>query len=379
MCFDNIQSYADQVPAFQESSENDSIFLKAMQTNYNFQYEHQPYVRALAARYNFSPKDLKTAEDVYNVPPIFVETMKYHRFLSIPEDEIAMSLTSSGTGGQKTQAIFDAQGLARIQTISTRIFKDAGFCSDLPAGYLMFSYAREEAQEIGTSWSDEQLMGCAPVREARWLLRKGNKGHFDFHPEQAARYLVELAEKGPIRMLGFPAFIFQTLEEMDRRGMTAKVHPDSFVIAGGGWKNHAGTPMTQTSFSAELERRLGFSRTNVRDLYGMVEHGIPYCSCPEGHHHVPTFARIAVRHPVTLKRLDHGKEGLLQLISPWNVAQPNCSVLSTDLVRVKAGCPCGIPGEYIASIRRGGNKKHKGCAISAQEILDRIRSTREKG
>ena len=160
-------------------------------------------------------------------------------------------------------------------------------------------------------------------------------------------------------------------------GLKAKVHPDSFVIAGGGWKNHAGKPMTQKEFAAELERRLGLPRTNVRDLYGMVEHGIPYCSCPEGHHHVPSFARVAVRHPVTMERLPYGEEGLLQLIAPWNVAQPHCSVLSTDLVTVREGCPCGMPGEYIASIRRGGNTKHKGCALAAQEILDRARSAGE--
>ncbi len=379
MSFDNIQHYANLAPSFSGSSENNRIFLAAMQENYQFQYEQQPYVRALASRYDFSPAKLKTHEDIFHVPPIFVETMKYHRFLSIPEDQVAMGLTSSGTGGQKTQALFDTEGLERIQTISARIFKDIGFCSDRPAGYLMFSYSREDAREIGTSWSDEQEMGCAPVDDARWLLRKGPDGRFDFDVKEAAQALVELAQKGPVRMLGFPAFMFQTLEEIERTGIKIKVHPDSFVIAGGGWKNHAGKPMTQNEFAAELEQRLGLPRTNVRDLYGMVEHGIPYCSCPEGHHHVPVFSRVALRHPVTLERLAHGEEGLLQLISPWNVAQPNCSVLSTDLVRINTGCPCGIPGEYISSIRRGGNTKHKGCAISAQEILDRIRSARKEG
>ncbi|MGX9366989.1 LuxE/PaaK family acyltransferase [Desulfoplanes sp. PS50] len=377
MPFDHIQNYALQKQAFPGTSKNDALFLAAMQKNYSFQYARQPYVRALAQRYGFSPEDLKTPEDVYRVPPLFVETMKYHCFLSIPKEQVTMNLTSSGTGGQKTQAFFDAQGVARIQTISAQIFKDVGFCSDEPAGYLMFSYAREDAREIGTSWSDEQEMQCAPVRESRWLLRKKTNGQFDFDPREAARSLYEMAQKGPIRMLGFPAFMFQTLEEMERMHLQVRVHPQSFVIAGGGWKNHAGTPMSQKEFAAELEQRLGLPRTNVRDLYGMVEHGIAYCSCPEGHHHVPAFARVAVRHPVTLERQPYGNEGLLHLLAPWNVAQPNCSVLSTDLVKIETGCSCGIPGEYIASIRRGGNKKHKGCALSAQEILDRIRSARE--
>ncbi len=369
----SLERYARMAPAFAEDGEKNRLFLEAMRENYRLQYDQQPYVRALSARYGFGPGDLKHPEDVYDVPPIFVETLKIHRFLSVPEEEVALTLTSSGTGGQKTQALFDAAAVDRIQRISARIFQDIGFCSDRPAGYLMFSYAREDAHEVGTSWSDEQEMSCAPVAEARWLLRRDDRGEFAFNATKAAHSLAELAEKGPLRLLGFPAFMFRTLEEMDRLGLKVKVHPESFVIAGGGWKNHAGQSMSQKEFASELERRLGLPRANVRDLYGMVEHGVPYCACPEGHHHVPVFARVAVRHPVTFERLPYGEEGLLQLISPWNAAQPNCSVLSTDLVRVKRDCPCGVPGEYIASIRRGGRSKHRGCAIAAQEILDRAR------
>jgi hypothetical protein len=53
------------------------------------------------------------------------------------------------------------------------------------------------------------------------------------------------------------------------------------------------------------------------------------------------------------------------------MAQPNLSVLATDLAVVKENCSCGIQGKYIASIRRGGISKNRGCAIAAQELLDK--------
>ncbi|SMG41868.1 LuxE/PaaK family acyltransferase [Dethiosulfovibrio salsuginis] len=374
--FPSVEAYGLIERAFESTDRTESLFTDAVRENYGFQLEVQPYIASLAKRYGFSLGDIEGPEDVLKLPPLFVEVMKYHRFLSIPEDQVALNLTSSGTGGQVTQALFDQAGVDRIQRISRTIFRDIGFCSDRPAGYLMFSYAREDAGAVGTSWSDEQEMACAPVSEARWLLRRGDDGVFGFDPEEAANGLVELSERGPVRLLGFPAFIFQMLEELDHQGRSLKVDRDSFVIAGGGWKNHAGLPMTQDDFARELERRIGLPRENVRDLYGMVEHGIPYCSCPEGHHHVPVFAKVAVRHPLTLDTMPLGEEGLLHLISPWNVAQPNCSVLSTDLVVLGEDCPCGVKGQYIRSIRRGGKKKHKGCAIAAQEILDRVRAER---
>ncbi|MEA3284607.1 MAG: acyl-protein synthetase LuxE [Synergistota bacterium] len=375
--FPAVDTYSCIDKAFGRTEESDTLFLEAVRENYLFQLSCQSYVRALMERYDFSPEDLKGPEDVLKLPPLFVDTMKYHRFISVPEKDVIMTLTSSGTSGQVTQALFDRPGVERIQRISSKVFNDIGFCSSRPAGYLMFSYAREDAQSVGTSWSDEQEMKCAPVSEEKWLLRKDDEGGFGFDPEEAVDALADMAERGPVRLLGFPSFIFQTLEELDRQGRSIQVDRDSFVIAGGGWKNHAGVPMTQSEFASELERRIGLPKQNVRDLYGMVEHGIPYCSCPMGHHHVPVFSRVAVRHPVTMEFLPHGEEGLLQLISPWNIAQPNCSILSSDLVRVEENCPCGIPGEYIASIRRGGKKKHKGCAIAAQEILDKVRADRE--
>ncbi len=375
--FPSVETFSLIEKAFGRTESSDRLFLEAVKENYSFQMERQPYIMELADRYGFSIEDLKNPDDALALPPLFVDMMKYHRFISIPEEDVAMNLTSSGTGGQVTQALFDGPGLDRIQRISGAIFKDIGFCSSRPAGYLMFSYAREDAQSVGTSWSDEQEMKCAPVSEARWLLRRGSDGAFGFDPAEAVDALMDMADKGPVRILGFPAFIFQMLEELEGQGRKVRVDGDSFVIAGGGWKNHAGVAMTQNEFASELERRIGLPRGNVRDLYGMVEHGIPYCSCPMGHHHVPVFSRLAVRNPVTLERLPLGEEGLLHLVSPWNIAQPNCSVLSTDLVILGDNCPCGIEGEYILSIRRGGKKKHKGCAIAAQEILDRIRADRE--
>jgi hypothetical protein len=89
---------------------------------------------------------------------------------------------------------------------------------------------------------------------------------------------------------------------------------------------------------------------------------------------VPIFGRLAVLDPLTMQPLPHGREGLLQLLTPYNTAHANLSVLATDLAVLAENCSCGLKGSYLASIRRGGVRKHKGCAIAAQEILDRTRS-----
>jgi hypothetical protein len=359
--------------AFVFSSEGDSLFTKALFENYRHQYEKNPFLRFLAARVGFSLERAEASGDLYGIPPLFVGTLKLHRFCSVPDEKIVLTLTSSGTSGQKTQLLLDAPSLARLGALSRSVFRGLGFESVEPVHYLLFGYEREHAGAVGTSWSTEQKMACAPAKTSSWLIRWNDASQeFEFDAVAAARRIAELAADAPLRFLGFPAFMYRAVEELRKIAPGLRVDPRSFVIAGGGWKNHAGVPLSHEAFARFLEESLGLPRENVRDVFGMAEHGVPYGACRYGHHHVPVFGRLSVRDPRTLEVLPPGVEGLLHLLTPYNTAQPNCSLLATDVARLEEDCPCGLPGTYIASVRRGGTSKHKGCAIAAQEILDRM-------
>lgn len=372
-CFPAVDALCFLKEAFVSSPEGEALFAEALFENYRYQYERHPFLRFLAARSSFSPERETAMEDAFGIPPLFVGTLKLHRFCSVPDEEIALTLTSSGTSGQKTQLLLDAPSLARLESLSRSIFRGLGFESAEPVHYLLFGYEREHAGAVGTSWSTEQKMACAPAKSSSWLIRWNDATEqFDFDAVAAARRIAELADDAPLRFLGFPAFMYRAVEELRGIAPNLRVDPRSFVIAGGGWKNHAGTPLSHGEFSRFLEESLGLPRENVRDVFGMAEHGIPYGACRFGHHHVPVFGRLSVRDPRTLDPLPAGSEGLLHLLTPYNTSQPNCSVLATDVARLEENCPCGLPGMYIASVRRGGTSKHKGCAIAAQEILDRM-------
>jgi hypothetical protein len=371
--FPHVDALCTLKEAFLRTPERDALLLEAMRENYRLQHEIHPFLRALAERAGFGPEDLREPEDVCRIPPLFVGVLKLHRFCSVAEHEVALTLSSSGTTGQKSQIILDGPSLARLQAICGPIYGDLGYRSEVPAHYLLFSYDRARAGDVGTSWSTEQEMGHAPARSAHWLIRWDEaRGQFGFDAEEAARLLIRLAPEGPLRLVGFPAFMHMALQAIRRLAPGLRVDPRSFVLAGGGWKSHAGAPMTHAEFARSVEESIGLPRQNVRDGYGMVEHGVPYQACAEARHHVPVYSRLRILDPVTLEPRGYGEEGLLHLLTPYNTAQPNCSVLSTDVAVLGRDCPCGIPGEYIASVRRGGTHKHKGCAIAAQEILDRM-------
>jgi len=372
MNFPNIEKLCNETKAYTFSQENEQVFFEAMKENYLFQYGQQPYIRFLSDRSGFNPSMMKTYKDVFRIPPLFVGTMKIHGFKSVPDEEITMTLTSSGTAGQKTQTFFDAPSLERLEKLSGFAFRDIGMGSLKPAHYFVFNYDRGKASDVGTAWSAEQKTNLAPAIAKYWTIEwNDKKGEFDFDIEKWVRKIIEIPSGDAVRFVGFPAFIFRFVQELIKMKPGFKVHPDSFVIAGGGWKNHTGETMTHKDFASFLENSVGLPAENVRDTYGMAEHGIPYAACKKGLHHVPIYGRLLVRDPLSMKILSPGEEGLLQLITPFNTAQSNLSVLSTDLCILKDNCSCGMPGLFISSIRRGGIRKHKGCAIAAQEILNK--------
>lgn len=370
--FKSIEKLCNIKNSFDFSLENENLFIEAMKENYKFQLESQPYIEFLRKSKNIDIDNLKTIEDIYNIPPLFVGTLKINRFCNIQKKDIELILTSSGTKGQKTQLIMDKYSLKRLETLAYNTFDNLGFSDSEPVHYIVFGYNREKAKEVGTSWSDEQDMKYAPKKSVTWVINWDNKTNsYKFDAEYVAKQIIELHLDAPLRIIGFPAFIYQTIEIIKRLKPDIKVNEKSFILAGGGWKNHKGDAMTHEKFSIYIEKNIGLKKENVRDSYGMAEHGVPYTSCSFGHHHIPIYGRLRTVDPVNMKTTEYGEEGLLHLFTPYNTAQPNLSVLSTDLVILKKDCKCGLKGEYIASIRRGGKKKHKGCAIAAQEILSK--------
>jgi phenylacetate-coenzyme A ligase PaaK-like adenylate-forming protein len=370
--FQAIDELCGIVEAFASSERNDRLFLEAMRENYLFQLERQPYLRYLALKSGFSPEDLKDYHDLFRIPPLFVGAMKIHGFLSVPEEQAALVLTSSGTSGQKTRSLFDADSLRRLESLARRTFQAIGFSSEIPAHYFIFNYDPSRATDVGTAWSAEQKTNLAPAINRYWAIEWDEAGgKFVFQSEKWVEKILEIPDREPVRLIGFPAFIHQFVQEVMKRRPGFRVNPQSFVIAGGGWKNHLGASLTHGEFARFIEESIGLPAENVRDTFGMAEHGVPYPACRKGVHHVPVYARAVVRDPLTMEVLPPGGEGLLHLLTPFNTAQANLSVLSTDLAVMGANCSCGAPGDFIVSLRRGGVRKHKGCAIAAQEILNR--------
>jgi hypothetical protein len=346
---------------------NRDLFLESFREAAAAHYAGNDYFRKLWQRVGLSPKDLRTEKDLPRVPPILVSLFKEHDLISVPRDQVVLTLTSSGTHGQKSQIFLNQRSLDRVKRLAFKIHESLGITSPAETNYLCFTYDPRVAKDLGTAFTDELLTSFTGVRKIYYALQwDPEKSDFVFNAEGVVETLREFERDGhPVRILGFPAFLAKILKDFD---LKLDLGASSWVQTGGGWKNFADEEIPKAEFRRLVSQRLGIPEANIRDMFGMVEHGIPYVDCELGKLHIPNYARVIIRSPDTLQPMKAGEKGLIHFLCSYIDSYPSISLLTTDWGRVGA-CSCPKGGETLEILGRAGVSKHKGCAITALEKL----------
>jgi len=352
----------------------DGLFDQAMVEISRFHSLHTPgYERWLNAN-GLTVDNLNSLDDWSRLPPIFASFFKQHLLLS-PTGTHALELTSSGTSGQKSRMRYDERSLGAAQYMVERIFHHYGWNNpQTPCNYLLLSYEPEGTISLGTSFTDQFLCRFAPVNRVAYALRRTGGGHeFDSFGVIAA--LQSFAEEGlPVRILGFPAFLWQTLERMRATGVRElQLTPDSLALFGGGWKTHAAQEIPRQQLYERMHRQLGLEVSRCRDGYGAVEHPVPYLECAHHHFHVPVYSQVFVRNPSDFTVLPYGRQGLLSFVSPYISSSPAHAVVMSDLATLHPGasCGCGLSADWFELHGRAATTAGRSCALAAAELLGR--------
>jgi len=357
--------------AFDYSAANEELFLRAMGEMVAFHRERSRIFDGLCRIHGFAWDQVGGVQDALSIPHIIVSAFKERKILSLPEEEIVTTFTSSGTSGQKSQINWDATSRDRQAFMRKSIVESYGLADyEHEVNYICFSYDPDTGGRRGAAHAHSMYATFAPARELFYAIGRGPDGEPEFRLDACVATLERYARTGlPLRVTGFPAFGYVTLERLDSMGVSFEFPPESVLFSGGGWKLHTGKRVSYEEYADLVRRVLGISAGRIRDVYGMVEHGVPYLTCEEGRFHVPIYSRVCAVDPGTMRVQPEGEVGLLKLVTPYIRSVPCISVLSTDLGEVRSRCACGRGGRFIVLRGRGGVKKHDGCAISAAQLL----------
>lgn len=352
---------------FEFTDESSVKFLASFRETALKHYNGNTFFKSLWDRQGIHPEDIQTESDLMMAPMIMVNLFKEYDLLSCSREEIVLTLGSSGTGGQRSLMHLDQGSLDRVKKLAYNIHQKLGITSSKKYNYLCFTYDPQVASDLGTAFTDELLTSFTGINEVYYAIQYNqNKKDFELNEEGVVKKLLEFANSDyPLRILGFPAFLYKIINEYN---IEIQLPADSWLQTGGGWKNHANEEISKKEFRSFIEKRLGIPTSNIRDLFGMVEHGIPYVDCDKGYLRVPNYARVFIRDPETLNILPHGETGLIQFVCSYNSSYPSMSLLTTDWGRLSIAND-ELGGQILEIVGRAGNVKHKGCAIKAAEML----------
>ncbi|MEQ2025782.1 acyl-protein synthase [Xenorhabdus szentirmaii] len=359
---------------YRACAEYDALFDSAMRELTLYHCEHTPGYKQWLNDNGLDEQAIMALDDWSSLPLLFANYFKRNLILSDSAKD-ALELTSSGTTGQKSRMRYDPESIAAAQYMVDCIFDYYGWNTpDQPCNYLLLSYEPAGAVTLGTAYTDQFLAKYAPVNRAYYALRHNGKGN-EFDPFGTIAALQQFAEEGlPVRIFGFPAFLWFTLQRMEQMGLPAlKLHPESLVFLGGGWKTHADKSIPKKELYQRLTEQLGIPDIRCRDGYGSVEHPVPYVECSHHNFHVPVYSRAYVRHTADLSCQPYGEPGFLHFTSPFITSCPAHSIVTSDLAVLHSGdsCGCELDTDWFELLGRAGTSKARSCAIAASELIKR--------
>ena len=309
------------------------------------------------------PIDFRLAERIADLPFLPVGAFKRNPPLSlVAAREIKRTLHSSSTSGQiPSTVVLDGPTSRRMTRGVIRIIRD--YIGPARRPYLVIDTPANLASgdELSARGAAVQSLESFATTTVCCLRSDNSEVSVDFEKLLAC---AEQWKNGAVLVYGFTYVIWtQFVQALKREGVRLNLS-NVHVLHSGGWKRLQEQAVTKDAFSREVAAAFGCAPERVIDYYGMVENvGVVYPDCEFGNKHVPAFAEVIVRDPLTLAPVKAGQQGLVQICSVLPTSFPGFLVLTDDIAEIVGydGCGCGRRGTHFRFLRRAPKAEARGC------------------
>ncbi len=310
------------------------------------------------------PIDYRTAVSIADLPYLPAAAFKADPPLMLAHPgSIIRTLASSATTGQTpSRVVLDAATSKRMVKGVTSIIKD--FIGPKRRPYLVIDAPETlaAAGELGARGA--AIQGLKPFStEVVFCLKGAAGGKFEID-ESALLAFAERWGREEVLVYGFTFVVWQHFVlQLRDKGIRLSM-PHVRLLHSGGWKRLQDQAVTRKTFNAGVAEVFGCDESRVVDFYGMVENvGVIYPDCEYGNKHAPAFAAVIVRDPLTLRPVEPGGHGLVQVCSALPTSFPGYLVLTNDIGEVMRydGCPCGRRGITFRFVKRVPKVEVRGC------------------
>jgi hypothetical protein len=309
------------------------------------------------------PVSPAAADKIADLPYLPVSVFKANPPLSlVPASEVKRTLTSSSTSGQlPSRVVLDAATSRRMTKGVIAIIRD--FVGAARRPYLVIDTQENlgRQSELGARGAAIQALGSFATEIVSCLLLD-SQGELGLDLEKLLACAAKWKE-AEVLVYGFTYVIWtQLVGPLKRAGITLGLR-NVHVLHSGGWKRLQQRAVTKDQFVRDVASVFGCAEARVIDYYGMVENvGVVYPDCARGYKHVPAFAEVIIRDPLTLAPVA-GQQGLVQVCSVLPTSFPGFLLLTDDMGEIIGhdGCGCGRRGTHFRFLRRVPKVEVRGC------------------
>jgi len=310
------------------------------------------------------PMDYRASSRIADLPFLPVGIFKISPPLALVEpSEITRTLVSSATTGQTpSRVVLDAATAKRMTKGVMTIVRD--FIGSVRRPYLVIDTPATltGSGELGARGAAIQGLRSFAT-EVVCCMSSDADGNLKLDTEK----LLDCAAKWKdleVLVYGMTYVIWNHLvKPLESKGITLHL-PNARILHSGGWKRLQQQAVHKDAFARGVAKAFGCANDRVVDFYGMVENvGVVYPDCEHGNKHVPSFADVIIRDPLTLQPVAVGNRGLVQVCSVLPTSFPGFLVLTEDIAELihQDGCPCGRRGTAFRFVSRAPKSEARGC------------------
>jgi hypothetical protein len=350
-----------QAPYSVEPDQHQSALLALLKKELAYAGGRNPKFRNYVEHW---PIDFRIAEKIADLPYLPVRVFKANPPLALVDpDDVKRTLTSSATTGQvPSRVVLDAQTSRRMTKGVISIIRE--FVGPERRPYLVVDTAEnmKGQAELGARGAAIQALASFATEVVCCLVSGENgEAHLDL-PRLLAG--AEKWKNSEVLVYGFTYVIWtQLVQPLQRQDITLGL-PNVRILHSGGWKRLEQQAVTRDVFNDAVASVFGCPPDRIIDYYGMVENvGVVYPDCHHGNKHVPSFAEVIVRDPLTLAPVRPEQRGLIQVCSALPTSFPGFLLLTEDTAEVISydHCPCGRRGTSFRFTGRAPKAEVRGC------------------
>ncbi|MFW2490737.1 acyl-protein synthetase [Clostridium chromiireducens] len=316
--------------------------------------------------------NVNTINSLEEIPFIPVNMFKYFDLRTCSEENVVRILNSSSTTGNDPSKIYIDK--------ETSIRQSSGLISTLTS--FLGSYRRPmlviDSKDINKknetlTARGAAIRGVSSFGKSLTYVMDLVDGNLVLNVERLKEF-EEKYKDADILVYGFTYIIWtRFVKSLKEKGIKLNMGKIK-LLHSGGWKKLNDQKVEKEEFNKSVAEVFGTDPENIIDFYGMVEQlGVVFLDCECGYKHVPDFGEIIIRDFSTLKEVEKGQCGFIEVLSGLTSSYPGQAILTEDIGEFIGidDCKCGRKGKYFKFKNRVEKSETRGCGDTFAEKRDK--------